>query len=349
MTPVVGARRSTPDRSVLPRRLLAAVLAVVLLVGVVVVGVLLLGSDDAPDDTSGPLPGTADSVPSSEATESEDVELDPLDDPFSVESLDLRYAALGRSVTAGFVECRRAKAREGQKERAVCVAGPGTLELVTYRGRRALETRREKAITYQAGGVLDVRKNGVLMGHQSENRRGAPVDAFLYRDDTPSLTSATYFAERGTDLDSLAALLAETDPVRPYPTGPSAPPLVDFAEQWVDLSTCMRIETVNDGALEESYCDVKGPFEVYVGRFRSDRELSAYRRLVLASAIDDERDVRDWNQREGDAPVGALYEYTTDSGAVVRYWDKPGCACYAEAFLPGGTYERLQRWWLGDR
>lgn len=353
MSSASGSRRAAGEaRRTPPLVVLAAVLAMVVLVGAG--GFFLLrGGGDA--DSAGPRSsgatttddtGTgATTTPSAPPTPTEPP--DPLDDPLSPQSLDKRYRGLAKAVTTGFEGCRRAKAREGQRERVMCEARVGTLELVTYRKQRHVDARRDKAITYAAGGVLDVREAGVLMAHEEENDRDVAASAFLYWDDTSARQSATYFAGRGTDLDGLVALFTATTPKRTYPAGLGSPQLVDFIDQWLDPTICTRIETVNDGALEESYCDVRGPIEVYVGRFRDEATLVSYRQMVLASAIADGREVRDWNQAEGDPPVGALYEFTTDSGAAVRYWDEPGCVCYAEAYLRDGTYEQVQEWWLG--
>ncbi len=340
-----GSRRADGPDGRGPHLLLVVglfVLALVLLGGS---GFLLLRGDDGADPaTAARSTGTSD-VQGSDSSGFEDDEPtdepDPLDDPLSPESIDQRYSRLADSVTAGSERCRSVKARQGQRERLKCDAPVGTLELVTYRRALDLDERRARAVTYEPGGILDATRRGTLMAREVEagGRRGADdPGTFLYWDDSQARQSAAYLAPAGTDLAPLVASYDGTGPVRPYPAGPTDRRLVAFVERWVQPGDCVRIGTVNAGSTEESYCDVDGPVETFVGRFRTAGELEAYRGLVVASAIADEREIREWKR-------GALYEYTTDDGTVVRYWDDPSCACYAEAFLADGSYQALARWW----
>ena len=327
----------------------AVVVAVALLVAVASVGgyLLLRGEDEAltPAATSAGATGTgtgtgASGTPSASATTTP--EPDPLDDPSSPESIDQRYGALAESVTTGTRTCRDREPREGQRERIVCRTGFGVLELVTHRRTAGLVERRDAAVTYAPGGILDVGPGGTTMAFAPSEKGAA---AYLYWDDEADRRSATYTAERGKGVVRLAQAYDATGPARPFPTGPSSPDLVRFAARWVGRDACLRTETVNQDALEESYCDVPGPVEVFIGRFRTTEALEAYRGVVVASAIADDRDVREWTPRGAGEPAGALYEYTTDSGTVARYWDDASCACFAEAFLDDGSYQRLARWW----
>jgi hypothetical protein len=293
---------------------------------------------------------------------------DPLDDPMSPESIDQRYRLLAASVTTGTDDCRSAKARDGQRERLRCETAAGTLELVTWTRRGDLVARRAAVVTDQPGGILDASRSRTMMAFEgSDSLKGAPrakggkarstakgaADddlrgsgrTYLYWDVERTRQSGTFVADTGTGLATLAAAYDATDPVRPYPTGLTDRRLIGFAGRWVGSGECLRTVTVNAGALEESYCDVEGPVEVFVGRFRTADDLKAYRTLVVASAIADKRGLRDWRKRPGQDPVGALYEYTTDDGTVARYWDDTACLCYAEAFLARGSYQRLARWW----
>lgn len=314
--------------------------ATVVVLLVLVATVLLVRGDDT-EPTSGEAPGTVGSSAAATASSTdpdrpdESDEPDPLDDPMSPESIDLRYEALAGSVTTGTERCRSARERDGQEERLVCETADATLELVTWAGPRALGARRADAVTDQPGGVLDARDAGVLMGFQAaaDAKKAA---TYLYVDDERARQSAVYLAGTGADLDALRTAYDATAPTRPYPVGPTKR-LDRFTKRWVQRGDCLRIETVNAGSTEESFC-VDGRVEVFVGRFATEEQLAAYRKVVVASAIADDRDLRDWKG-------GALYEYTTDDGTVARYWDDPSCACYAEAFLADGTYDRLARWW----
>lgn len=354
MTATSGARRAHPGPTRRPRptrTVLALVLALVLVVAVGG-GLLLLGGDDEPTIADGPRP-------SADGTASEETGPDPLDDPLSPESIDLRYGGLAEAVTTGTDSCRSVKARRGQSERLLCDASVGRLELVSYATVAALADRRGRAVTYEPGGVLDAGPTGTLMAFEaSEGTKGAKggkgakgvkgtaaASTYLYWDDDQARQSATYSSDAGTEIEPLVEAYDATGPVRPYPTGPSSRKLVRFARRWVEPDACLRTETVNEGALEESYCDVDGPVEVFLGRFGSLAQLKAYRTIVVASAVADDRDVRDWSRPSGGDPVGALYEYTTDAGTVSRYWDDPSCLCYAEASWKKGSYAQLARWW----
>lgn len=336
-----------------PRRgpLVAGVLSLVLVLVVAGAAFLLLRDDTGTTED----PGPAVAAPSSSSTVAPEPERpDPLDDPMSTESIDLRYEALGGSVTTGSDGCRDAKARQGQQERLVCDLGAATLELVTYTTFAGLTARRDRADTDEPGTVQEPSTDGRLLGFESQApeqpqepakpKKGKPaqgtaeVQTFLYTDDKSALQSGWLTAEAGTDLSVLVRAYTATDPTRPYPTGPTNKKIVSFVKRWAKADQCLRIPSVNPGALEENYCDVKGPVQMFVGRFGSMDDLETYRTIIVASAEADDRDVREWDR-------GTLYEYQTDDDTVVRYWDDPSCLCYAEAFLAQGTYDQLATWW----
>ncbi|WP_148613747.1 hypothetical protein [Nocardioides rubriscoriae] len=371
MSAPIGSRRAELDPDDGPRILLLVAAAAGLVLVLAVVGYLLLRDDGTDPADAGPTAGqpsvvapggTVSSSAPADATE----EPDPLDDPMSPASIDLRYESLAASVTTGTDRCRTAKARRGQDERVRCDVPSGTLELVTYTRATDLLARRAEAVTDRPGGVLDASRTRVMMAFQDPaaptrasakgpkgkgGSKGAQTKGagrgrtYLYWDDQRARQSAVYLADAGTDLSVLSTAYDATGPVRPYPTSLTDKQLVAFTRRWVKPDDCLRTVTVNPGAAQESYCDVKGPVEVFVGRFRTKADLEAYRTLVVASAIADKRTLRDWNRAKGGAPVGALYEYTTGDGTVARYWDDSSCLCYAEAFLAQGSYDRLARWW----
>ncbi|WP_137292454.1 hypothetical protein [Nocardioides dongxiaopingii] len=323
-----GARRRWPVVA-------AAVLVLALVAGVV--AAVVLGGDEEPAPTGGGV-----TTPSASPSETETETIDP--DGTDPAAVNARYSGLAEAVVPDDVTCTTAGRARARGEKLTCELPTGTLELVTYPSAAALEAAREERVEHDIGTVYEATTSGTLMAFEREDDAGAPVRAAVYWDDAVAQQSATLTGPRGTDLDDLVAEVRARVPSVAYPTGPSAPGLVDFLGGWLDVEKCLRIETAVDLELEESFCDPTGPVEVFVGRFESEEALEAYRALTLAVAKDSERPLRTWEARRG-KDDGALYEYTTAAGRPVRYWDLPGCACYAEATLTRGDADKLATWW----
>ena len=340
--PPPGAHAAGPWQPRQKRKLwpvVVAVVAVLAIVGGIGGYVVATSGDDEPAVQGGSKsPSTSSSTPTTET-------IDP-ETGTDFASVNNRYAGLADLVTTGVDGCEADTVRSGETERLSCTFAAGTLELVTYGSGPELGAGRAREVTLEPGGVFEDGRSGTVMGFEEEDDNDVPTSAYLYWDDDDARQSAKYVATPGTDLDDLVTLFRSTGPSLDYPTGPSSQELIDFAEPWFLVGKCVRIETLVANELEESYCDVNGPIEVYLGQFDSKKALNTYRKLALANAKADDRELRTWNQVEGDPPIGALYEYTTDSGSAVRYWDQPSCLCYAEAYLSDGSYERLKNWWF---
>ncbi|WP_134765238.1 hypothetical protein [Nocardioides sp. 1609] len=333
---VVSRRGSRADRGAARRRwpvVAAAVLVLALIVGVV--AAVVLGGDEEPAPAGG---GAATSSPRPSETET----IDP--DGTDAVAVNARYSGLAEAVVPDDVTCRAAGPARPRSEKLTCELPTGTLELVTYASAAKLEAAREEQVDHGVGTVHEVTTFGTLAAFEREDDTGAPVKAAVYWDDDVAQQSARLTGPRGTDLDDLVAAVRATVPSIAYPTGPSDPGLVDFLGGWLDVESCHRIETAVDLELEESFCDPAGPIEVFVGRFESEKALEAYRDLTLAVAKDSERPLRTWEAKRG-KDDGALYEYTTAARLPVRYWDLPGCFCYAEATLTKGDADKLATWW----
>ncbi len=332
-----------------PRRgrrwpVLVAVAAVLALVA----GLLLLVVRDDDGEPSAGRSGSA-QIRESDDPDEPGEPVDP--DGTDAAAVDVRYAGLADRITSGADSCEADDAggdRAGRSERLACeVTDVGTLELVTYRSEATLEARRQRELTDAAGGVRLEARRGTVMAFEKEDAGGRATAATLYWDADSSRQSATYTADPGVDLDELVTAFRATAPSLAYPEGPTSPALIDFAGRRVPVETCTRIETAVAHELEESFCDVDGPVEVYLGRFATADDLRAYRELTLANAKQDDRGLRTWRRAEGGPPAGDAYEYLTDDGVAVRYWDRADCRCYAEAYLSGGSFESLQEWWAG--
>ncbi|GAA5155059.1 hypothetical protein GCM10023340_39670 [Nocardioides marinquilinus] len=342
-TPGTGTPHAGPRRRSRALPILAAVLAVVLVAGGITAAVVLTGGDDEPsvDPTGESTPVNDDSSPPPSTPTTPETSADPT----ASGAVNQRYTGLADLVTTGTSRCQEGDPTSGETERLECVIDAGLLQLVTYDSQADLEAARKRAVTLTAGGRLEETDAGTFFAYEETDDDDNPLQAYLYWDDVDSLQSGRYDATAGTDLDELVTVFESTDPSRAYPEKPSSQELLDFASQWFLTSKCERIQTLVDQELEENYCDVNGPVEVYLGRFGSRKDFRDYRRIALGYAKTDDRMLRTWNQQEGDPPIGALYEYTTDSGSAVRYWDLPGCFCYAEAYLSSGSYDRLENWW----
>lgn len=324
------------------RRAWPIVLAVAVVVALVagVGGFFVVTRDDDGDETS-ESDGPTSSTTTSDGPTTESVDPDGTD----FASVNARYSGLASLVTSGVDECAKAAVTSGETERLECPFGNGVLALVTYGSPSELEAGRRRQVTFEAGGVYDQTPQGTILGFEVNNAEGQPTEAFLYWDDNAA-QSATYTAEPGADLDQLVTLHAATDPAVAYPTAPSDPALVDFVDQWFPISRCERVATIVADQVEESYCDVGGPVEVYIGTFDSRANFRFYRRDIARRSREDGRtEHTSWTQQAGQPAEGALYEYDNGEGYKALYWDQPDCLCYAEAFLRGGTHDRLFDWW----
>ncbi len=326
----------TPPRK---RKVWPIVLAVVVVVALIAGGGAFFLVTNGDDDDREAGPGKSDGPTSDGPT----TETDPGGTDF--ESVNARYSALASQVTSGTNECESVTTVSGETEHLDCAFANGTLSLATYGSRAELEAGRGRQVTLEAGGVYDTSSAGTILGFEVNDADARPTEAFLYWDDNAT-QSATYVAETGVDLDQLVRLQGATDPVVAYPKTPSDPAMIDFVDQWFLINGCERIQTVVADQLEESYCNINGPIDVYIGKFASRAKFLAYRRDIRNRARVDGREPQGtWNQKQGDPIQGSLLEYTTDENYTALYWDKTDCLCYAEAFLLDSTYDRLKTWW----
>ncbi|WP_232679798.1 hypothetical protein [Nocardioides sp. R-C-SC26] len=328
------------------------VVAALAVIGIGVGAALTLGGDDTPKASGG-------SQSSGGATGSSDDDADAdgqtdgsdeVDGGLDFASINSRYEALAGEITTLSETCSPLSAPAGQSEVVECAWADGTMTLTTYESTTGLEAARRQYATYVPGTVVEEAPTGVLRAFE-ESDDDAVTAADLYWDDEVALQSARLVAAPGKDLYALKIQLANTAPSIDYPTTPSNPELIDFADQWVPkVASCERIPSFETGESEENRCKLPGgKITVYLGRFESLQALRDYRKTKLGFAREDKRELRQWYQNEGDPIAGALYEFTIEAltpPQVVRYWDLPACFCYAEAYMENGSYERLKTWWV---
>lgn len=324
--------------------IVVAIVAVLALVGGGIGYVVANSGDDDKKQAAGETDGPTTDGPTTDDPVTSDP---PTPDPDGTDfaAVNTRYSGLGAMVTTGVDSCAASGSQSGVSERLECTFANGVLELVTYDTPSELTAARKRAINRTSGGVYEKSASGILMGFEDKDSDGNAKSAYLYWDNNASSQSAKYVGDPAVDLDDLVSVFNSTDPSIAYPTGPSSPELLAFAGDWFKTPKCRRIETLVNGEIEENYCDVNGPIEVYLGQFETRKDFNSYRRLTRQNALADGRkDPKTWSYTGGDVE-GTLSEYTTDSGSAVRYWDQPDCLCYAEAYDRSGNFTRLKNWW----
>ena len=234
----------------------------------------------------------------------------------------------------------------GQEENLVCTYADGELRLITYSAEADLMAGRVRDVDLDAiGGRYFDSGSGVVYGFKPDNDTTDSIDApFLFWDNKDALQSARYQANVGVELDALVATFESTQPSIEYPTKPTDPELKAFADKFVKVGTCQRINTFTAGEVEEISCSGPQGITPYFGKFETFADMKAYRKIKLGFAKEDKTKNRVWNL--SGVKVGSLFDYTiNDDGRAARYWDDPKCLCYGEAYQEDGDADALNTWW----
>lgn len=315
--------------------LVATVVALVMIAGGIVALVVTRDGGDGDDDKP-------------EAKKSEQADGPAVD----LDSIQERYSALGSNLTRELEdECEAGEADEsaGVTEVVTCPYADGTLELTTYGSADDLEDARNANTGTDAGTRFSKTEAGVVYGIDADSAVSAAEVSSIYWDSTEGLQSGTFThsaeAEENRTMDDLSGIYTDIDPVVAWPTKPEHEGMIELAEEFVNLDDCNRIQTIQEGELEESICTAPKGITIFMGVFKSGADFKAYRRDALQQGADQGYPLRNWNFGGG-AREGAAAEYYNSSGAAVRYWDKPECKCYMEASLSDGKLKTVENWWV---
>ena len=302
-----------------------AVLAVIAGIGVVIA---VTAGDDGGDD------------PTAEKSDS------PTEDPTDFDAVNERYSELSSLITTGMDECAEGDTSSGQEENLVCTYGDGELTLITYSSAEELQAGRTREVDLsQIGGRYFDSGSGVVYSFKPDNDTTDSIDApFLYWDNASALQAARYQANVGVEVEKVVATYESTQPSIAYPTEATDADLKAFAEKFVKLANCQRINTFTAGEVEEISCSAPKRVTPYFGKFETITDLKAYRKIKAGFAKEDRTKNRTWNL-DG-VTVGSLFDYTIDDdGRAARYWDDPKCLCYGEAYQEDGNATALDNWW----
>ncbi len=320
-----GAASTKKKKSkTLPIAIAVAVLVIIASI-VIVITVTSGGGDD-------PAPAKKDNGPEELATD--------------FDSVNERYSSLSSLITTGMDECTEGEVASGQEENLVCTYSDGELRLITYSAEADLMAGRVRDVDLDAiGGRYFDSGSGVVYGFKPDNDTTDSIDApFLFWDNKSALQSARYQANVGVELDALVATFESTQPSIKYPTKPTDPDLKAFADKFVKVGTCQRINTFTAGEVEEISCSGPQGITPYFGKFETFADMKAYRKIKLGFAKEDKTKNRVWNL--SGVKVGSLFDYTiNDDGRAARYWDDPKCLCYGEAYQEDGDADALNTWW----
>jgi hypothetical protein len=275
---------------------------------------------------------------------------DPTDLPTDLEAVSERYDKLAGDVGDvgdGVDECEAVDASDGTTEALECGFADGTLALTTYETMEDLEASRSTSTSTDPGTRYSQTDAGVIYGENNASAVSEADVSSIYWDSNEGLQSATLTASSDeVTIDQLVEDLEATDPVVAWPTAPEDEGMLELAGEFVKVNECNRIETIQDGELEESICTAPDGITVFMGVFASLKDFKEYRRNAIQQGADQGYPLRNWNF-DGNTREGAAAEYLNSSGDAVRYWDKPECKCYMEASLTGSDdLQKLEDWWV---
>jgi hypothetical protein len=270
----------------------------------------------------------------------------PTEVPVDLESVQERYSGLAEDATADLDECEAGEAGDGTTEVLECGFANGTLTLTTYEAADDLTAARAATTPLDAGTRISESDAGTVYSVDASSAvSDAPVSS-LYWDNTGALQAGHYVASsESVTIDQLVEVYGKTSSPIAYPTEPEDPGMIALAEEFVKLNACDRIQTIQDGELEESICSGPKGITIFMGVFESMKDFKDYRRNAIQQAADQDYKLRTWNFT-GQAREGAAAEYINSSGDGVRYWDRPECRCYMEASLGDGDLQTLEDWWV---
>jgi hypothetical protein len=271
----------------------------------------------------------------------------PESQPVDLESVTERYDALAGNVGQGLDECEAVEADDGASEQLECGFANGTLALTTYESMEGLTASREANTGTDAGTRYSQSEAGVIYGINNGSAVSDAEVASIYWDSNEGLQSGKLTASSDSvTIDQLVEELKATQPVVQWPEEPEDEGMLELAAEFVNLDDCDRIDTIQEGELEESICSAPNNITVFMGVFATMADFKEYRRDALQQGTDDGNPLRNWNF-DGNTREGAAAEYTNSSGDAVRYWDKPECRCYMEASVTGSSdLQLLEDWWV---
>lgn len=271
---------------------------------------------------------------------------EPTDGPVDIESVSERYSGLAGEIGAGVDECAAAEVIDGATETLSCTFADGTLELATYESAEDLEASRSVNTGTDPATRLSRTDAGVVYGVDSASAVSVTDTTSIYWDSNEGLQSGTFVATtEDLTIDDLAEVFTSTDPAVEWPTAPEDEGMVALADEFVKLSDCNRIQTIQAGELEESFCSAPKGITIFMGVFETNQDFKAYRRQAIQQGSDQGYALRHWNF-DGATREGAAAEYINSSGSAVRYWDKDDCKCYMEASLSEGDLQAVEDWWV---
>ena len=319
-----------PKRKAWPL-VVATVVAIALIAGGIVALIVTRDDDDVQSGNGN-------------GTDKESETVDEL--PTDISAVTERYSGLADDVGAAVDECEAADPIDGATEVLSCTFSDGTLELTTYESSEDLESSRSSNTGTDPATRLSRSDVGVVYGVDSDSAVALADETSIYWDSNEGLQSGRFVASPdGLSIDELADVYSSTDPAVVWPTAPEDEGMVSLAEEFVTLSDCNRIQTIQAGELEESICSAPKGITIFMGVFETKADFKAYRREAQQQAADQGYPLRNWNF-DGATREGAAFEYLNSSDTPVRYWDKPECKCYMEASLTGGTLEDVEDWWI---
>ncbi len=271
--------------------------------------------------------------------------------PTDIESVSERYGPLAGDLASSVDECEAADASDGAKEALTCTFADGTLELTTYETAADLESGREANTGIDPATRLSRTDAGVVYGVDSASAVSVTDTTSIYWDSNDGLQSGLFVASNDElTIDDLADVFENTAPAVGWPTAPEDDGMVALAEEFVKLSDCNRIQTIQEGELEESICSAPKGITIFMGVFETNQDFKSYRRQAIQQGSDQGYPLRHWNF-DGSTREGAAAEYINSSGSAVRYWDKDDCKCYMEASLSGDDapvdlLQTVEDWWI---
>ena len=311
--------------------IVATVAAIALIAGGIVALIVTRDDDDPVRSGNG----------NGENSESVDDDL-----PTDIESVSERYSGLAGEIGAGVDECEGAEASDGATEALSCTFADGTLELATYESSEDLEAHRADNTGTDPATRLSRTDAGVVYGVDSASAVSLTDTTSIYWDSNEGLQSGTFVAtNEDLTIDELADVYQSTDPAVSWPTAPEDDGMVALAEEFVKLSDCNRIQTIQTGEIEESICSAPKGITIFMGVFETNQDFKSYRRQAIQQGSDQGYPLRHWNF-DGSTREGAAAEYINSSGSAVRYWDKDDCKCYMEASLSDGDLQAVEDWWV---
>jgi hypothetical protein len=264
-----------------------------------------------------------------------------------LEEVDERYSDLAEDITVRATACEETDPAAGAAETLECTVPVGTLTLTTFETEDDLEAGRLRVVDTRSNTLAGQDRGRFFFAFDPEHTEPSePGHAELYWDSKFVRLAAHLEASSGVGYSELETQFGLTFPTVEAPTGPGAPRLVSYINEWdrMDVSACRRVFTYAEGEIEENQCTVTtsrwGEIYVYAAAFRTRREFIAYRESVVdLEEGDGSYTGGEWcnNCDTPDEVIrGEYHGYVESDGSGVFYLDDPTCRCYLEAVGPGG-------------